>query len=526
MSFLRLTSVRDRDFVESLILASFLAMAPYSYLGSGLEQYLILSLALVLTGMISRVLFSAAIILLVFISTIAVHLKTTWGLSFLESRIEVALIAPGFEVVEYVRSYLGLTDALLLACNIVLLFFCFRAVGRFKDRSLLLHAVSVAILVPIVTTFLVAKHHRIPGFLPVKFVTITYETIARLNKVGSRHIAVQTPGAGSSCGTGPYDTVVVVLGEAVLKDRMGIYGYTKPTTPFLESIDPFVFDAISPGNQTRFSVPMMLTSATASDFAPFYHSPSIITRLKNCGFDTYWVSNQGRVGRYETNITTIAMEADHTVFANNLGYQQSGYDGDIVKRLVEVVDTSSAKRAIFVHLLGSHSAYDRRYPKDYALSLALDVESHYDNSIYYSDHVLSEIYENFRSDDLLFVYVSDHGEVVTNEEFGHGYYPSYRDEFRIPLIVWSKHEERPSKVMESSRGRVINTESFDHLLTYLIGMDNEAGLSFSRSVFSLDPANKMDYAKLKEYGAERALLAAAQPTPDRINAISVRISTD
>ncbi len=489
MSMVNRSSARrgDRDFVISLVLASFLAMAPYPYLGSGLKLYLVLSLALVLAGMISRVVFSSAIFLLVFISTITVHLKTNWGLSFLESRIEVALIAPGFEVAEYIRSYLGLTDALLLACNILSLFFCFRAVGRFKDRSLLLHTVSLAILVPIATTLLVAKPHRIPGFFPVKFVTITYETVLRLNKVGSRHIAGQTLEAGSSCGTGPHNTVVVVLGEAVLKDRMSIYGYSKPTTPFLESIDPFVFDAISPANQTRFSVPMLFTSATASDFAPFYHSPSIITRLKNCGFDTYWISNQGRAGRYETNITTIAMEADHTVFVNNLGYQQSGYDGDIVKQLVEVVDTGSAKRAIFVHLIGSHAAYDRRYPKDFALLSELDVDSHYDNSIYYTDHVLSEIYDTFRSDDLLFVYLSDHGEVVDNDEFGHGFYPSYRDEFRIPLIVWSKHEELPSKVMASSMGRVINAESFDHLLAYLLGLDKDAGLSYSGSVFSLDP---------------------------------------
>ena len=411
MASLSLTRQGDRDFVVSLLLASFLAMAPY--FGGNLRLSLILAVTLFLIGMVSRIAYSFTIILLVFISAIAIHVRAHWGMSFLDSRVEAALIAPGFEVVEYVYSYFALTDALVLACNILTLFFCFRAVGRFKDRSLLLHAVSVVVLVPVVTMLLVAKHHRIPGFLPVKFVTTTYETSERLNKVGSRHRVEQAASAGASCGTEPYDTVVVVLGEAVLKDRMSIYGYSRPTTPFLESIDPFVFDAISPGNQTRFSVPMMFTSATVSDFSRFYQSPSIITRLKNCGFDTYWISNQGRAGRYETNITTIAMEADHTVFINNLGWQQAGYDGEVVKHLAEVEDTGPGKRAIFVHLIGSHLAYDSRYPEDYALSPGVDVESHYDNSIFYTDHVLSEIYNTFRSDDLLFVYSSDHGRSST-----------------------------------------------------------------------------------------------------------------
>ena len=69
---------------------------------------------------------------------------------------------------------------------------------------------------------------------------------------------------------------------------------------------------------------------------------------------------------------------------------------------------------------------------------------------------------------------------------------------------------------------MINTESFDHLLTYLLGMEKEAGLSYSRSVFSIDPINKMDYAALKEYRDERAFLATVKLAPDRVSGILAR----
>jgi glucan phosphoethanolaminetransferase (alkaline phosphatase superfamily) len=254
----------------------------------------------------------------------------------------------------------------------------------------------------------------------------------------------------------------------------------------------------------------MLTSATVSDFSRFYRSPSIVTHLKNCGFDTYWISNQGRAGRWETNVTTIAMEADHTVFVNSLPYQ-FGYDEKIIAQLGGTEKSRSRKRAFFVHLTGSHAEYQSRYPEALGLMSGVDVVSHYDNSIFYTDYVLSKIFDRFKNDELLFVYVSDHGEIVSNEKFGHGGDETYRDEYRIPLIVWSKHQKRLSTLMESTVGKVINTESFDNFLRYLLGMDRTARLSYSDTVIAVDPANTKNYSELNRFGERDMLQAAVQP---------------
>ena len=505
----------DKQFLLSVVLASFLVMAPY--LGSSLRVSVIVALTLVLAGIVSRMFFSLAITLLVVASTIAFHVKTNWGMTYLDSRVEVALIAPAFEVIEYIHSYFSISDTLVLIGNLLSLFFCWRAVTRFRDRTLFLHTIAIVVLVPVVTMLLLTKHNRIGKLLPLQFVATTYDTFMRVDRVSNRQLGAQLEPAGEVCGDAIYDTVVVIVGEAALSDRMSVYGYPKPTTPFLESVDPFVFDAISPGNQTRFSIPMILTPANVSNFSTFYESPSVITRLKNCGYETHWFSNQGRAGRYETNTTTIAMEADHTHFINNLGWQEAGYDGQLVERLATQVSDDSGKRAIFVHLIGSHIGYSQRYPDEFALSPGVDMESHYDNSIFYTDHVLSEINRLFQGDDSLFVYLSDHGEVVSNEKFGHGHFPSYGEEFRIPLVVWSQHDERPAKLAESSAGRVINAESFDNLLTYLVGIENGANPSYSTTVFSIDPMNKMDHASLSDFVRPRALSAALRAASDNVS---------
>jgi len=505
----------------SVVLASFLVLAPY--LGANLKVSAIVALALVLTGMVSRVVFSLAIILLAFSSTIAFHVRTQWGMTYLDSRVEVALIAPAFEVAEYIHSYFTVADSLVVAGNLLALFFCWRAVMLFRNRTLVLHALSIVVLVPIVAIFLVSKMQRIGKLLPLQFAATTYDTFMRVDRLSNRQLSAQLAPTDEVCGDAIYETVVVIVGEAALRDRMSVYGYPKPTTPFLESVGPIAFDAISPGNQTRFSVPMMLTNANVANFATFYESPSVITRLNNCGFETHWFSNQGRAGRYETNITTIAMEADQTHFINNLGWQEAGYDGQLIAHLTTAVNSDAGKKAIFVHLIGSHVGYSQRYPKEFSLTPGIDMESHYDNSIYYTDHVLSEIHELFQGDDALFVYLSDHGEVVSNEKFGHGHYPSFGEEFRIPLVVWAQNDERAAKLAESSVGRVINAESFDSVLTYLVGIDEEARPSYSRTVFSIDPMNKMDHANLSDFvrppNLSAAVHAGAHPVSDPMRSI-------
>lgn len=60
-----------------------------------------------------------------------------------------------------------------------------------------------------------------------------------------------------------------------------------------------------------------------------------------------------------------------------------------------------------MHIVGSHPSQNRRYPKDFD-----KFSSYYDNSIFYTDHILSRLKTMFMkamNKAAVVIYVSDHG---------------------------------------------------------------------------------------------------------------------
>ena len=291
--------------------------------------------------------------------------------------------------------------------------------------------------------------------------------------------------------------MVVVIGESSSADHNVLYGCNGGWRSSLEGLDLVHLRAISPSNQTRYSVPIMLTGATAADFPRFFQAPSLVSDLKACGYKTYWLSNQPRVGRHEDNIASVSREADIALFLTE-GGETKHYDGELVEKLRLIGNNGDAavKRAFFIHLAGSHVDYRTRVPADFAPQAA-DRTQTYDATIRYTDTVLRDLFEVFPRQSLLFMYGSDHGEVLLESEmFGHGFVPSYQNEYRIPLLVWSSDGERLSRLTGYIGERTVNTESFDRIVRFLAGIEPDpSGVSFGRQV--MDAAKQLvDYDKL------------------------------
>ncbi|NPA27297.1 MAG: sulfatase-like hydrolase/transferase, partial [Chloroflexi bacterium] len=118
------------------------------------------------------------------------------------------------------------------------------------------------------------------------------------------------------------------------------------------------------------------------------------------------------------------------------------------------------------------------------------------------DIVLAKILDLFRpyQDDLLFVYLADHGEIVSENKNGHGYSPAYQEEYRTPFILWSSHATPPWKDIKStlaSSTGVFNLDAFDHLFLYLAGVVPSYHFQVSSQVFELDRV--VDYYDLLPY---------------------------
>jgi glucan phosphoethanolaminetransferase (alkaline phosphatase superfamily) len=293
-----------------------------------------------------------------------------------------------------------------------------------------------------------------------------------------------------------YDRVVIVLGESAVTDHMSVFGYPRPTTPFAQASKAHAFEALSPANQTRYALAMMLTAATPDNFDVFFHSHSLISLLRSCGMHTLWVSNQGRRGRYDSFSSSIALEADESIFLNEWSWTNVTYDGQIVNELHKRHVADGRRQATFVHLIGSHVKYRERYPPGFGFPKVAGLIDEYDNSLLYTDYVLSQLVGMLYDRSTLVVYVSDHGQMVSEDKFGSGFLPGYREEFRTPLLIWTADSVSIARVKDELGGATLNLESFDNLISYLVGISPSPQLSTRDIVAVLSPSHLRQYHDL------------------------------
>lgn len=209
---------------------------------------------------------------------------------------------------------------------------------------------------------------------------------------------------------------------------MHAYGYQRETTPWLDQAlkkpENLLFTRAY-SNHTH-TVPVLtyaLTERNQYNQIPLEKAYSIIEVAKAAGYKTYWLSNQIKYGVYDTPIAAIASSADEEIWINGNSGKTTWtdhFDGELAERL-KTIDLDQGENALIViHLMGSHTDYQERYPKKQEKFAVKEKKKRrinsYDNTVVYTDSVLHEIYDimqrknNFQG----MVYFSDHGEDMQN----------------------------------------------------------------------------------------------------------------
>ena len=499
---------RHRRQVLACLFLSLAVLAPFVVrLSNGAPQlkvdHLWLAVALCALAIVSRLLFGLACLLLLVAAVILQHIGRHWGKGQLDARLDVLYEAPGSEIFEYLHSHVDGIDALFLAgaAGLAALLWVVLRTNSRPVRMRLAGAVIVALALGFA---LLKPGYGISTFPPFALAKEVVASKSRLDRLSRRAAFLTSEPMGAVECRIPYDKIVVVLGESAVSDHMGMFGYARPTTPFASRSGAHAFDALSPSNQTRISLALMLTRTAPEAFEGFYRTHSLVSELRACGFRTTWISNQGRRGSSDSFSSSIAAEADEQVFLNELSWKDVKLDGAIVGELESRGVFRRSRQATFVHLIGSHSEYDKRYPEGFGFPNLPDTVSQYDNSILYTDHVLSDLYRRFAGGSLLFIYVSDHGQVVSNGLHGSGFSPGYQEEFRAPLLVWTADTAAIETLRRAIGGSRVNLESFDDIVRYLSGLSTTLEVSSRSTVSVLTPGNLEDYRELGTFAEETA----------------------
>ena len=289
-------------------------------------------------------------------------------------------------------------------------------------------------------------------------------------------------------------TLVLIIGESLRRDRMSAYGYARPTTPNLDARRDKILlfeGAISPSNQTVPSLTKMLTPATVLEPDRFLTEPSILAAAVKAGYRVYWLSNQGRVGAFDSLISLIAHDAQTTVFTNTEFYG-TVYDEALLHPLQVALKDPAPHKLIVMHMLGSHQSYRNRYPAEKAYFQAKDyidqcsseeqatTLSEYDNSVRYTDEVLGGILRELdKQPNSVLLFVSDHGERLYENGgtmCGHGFPEPSRIEFDVPYFLWCQSACPRSWKRSHAKNRSIpfSTENLFHTAANLLGIEMES----------------------------------------------------
>lgn len=253
----------------------------------------------------------------------------------------------------------------------------------------------------------------------------------------------------------------LVIGETARKHNFSKFGYHRKTSPNLDTISNlFAFNQVTTNsNLTSLSIPFILTRATPNNISPKFSEPAVINGFKEAGFKTYWISNQsigvGSVFGFYSSLADVYKNTSVSLDAAN-------YDDTLFPVLTNVLnDTSTKKKFIIIHTLGSHFRYNYRYPEEFnkfkpSLTRDLSLENtsniskkqelinSYDNSILFTDYVLNNFIQQLKKENAVsyLYYISDHGENLYDDETEkllHAYIKPTRYEMEIPLFIWTSN---------------------------------------------------------------------------------------
>jgi len=260
------------------------------------------------------------------------------------------------------------------------------------------------------------------------------------------------------------NTLVWVIGESSTKHNWSLYGYERKTTPLMDSIkdELLIFQNIKAA--APITVPAfekMLTPATIEQPNLWKSEPSILQIAKKAGYHTYWISNHTTDAH--NGITYIFAHQADEIYMTNRGKArgEGSYDASVLPAYKKALADPYDKKLILVHLLGSHPAYNFRYPEEYAkftgifndkitkelsdrgvADWAISFRNFYDNSVLYGDYIrytlLKLLQDSKEANHAAWLYHPDHGEDVCHHDNFSGHNQNAKEQWEIPMIFWSE----------------------------------------------------------------------------------------
>ncbi|WP_232313381.1 phosphoethanolamine transferase [Enterovibrio coralii] len=252
------------------------------------------------------------------------------------------------------------------------------------------------------------------------------------------------------------NVIVLVVGETSRAMNYSLNGYQRDTNPHLSKEGVISFQHVtSCGTATAVSVPCMFSIMTHGTYkaTTARHQEGVLDVLKHANVDVSWIDNDGGCKGVCDRIEHVNIEAKD--FPKECAHGTC-YDSVLLNGLADRVKNAQSDTVIVLHLIGSHGpTYFERYPPEFRVFTPTcdtadiqnctrqQVVNTYDNTIVYTDYVLSQVIDILRSNDnahqTAMLYLSDHGESLGEDGiYLHGlpYGIAPKEQKSVPMILW------------------------------------------------------------------------------------------
>ncbi|WP_193017351.1 phosphoethanolamine transferase [Proteus sp. FME41] len=302
----------------------------------------------------------------------------------------------------------------------------------------------------------------------------TFHENRQIRKIASQEVVHQY-----SKNNDNTEIYILIIGESVRRDHLGIYGYPYDTTPNLrkEKSNLILFNQVySPAPVTILSVPISLSNIGLEQLQDKSHyADNIVSLANHAGFKTYWLSNQGKGSQKTSVISVIANMAQ-----NKKWNEFIGYDEELLPYLDKTLnEPSTQKKLIILHTYGSHEPACNRFPsQDLKKFTQQEDDNCYDSSIAYTDKLINNIIERVKGKPATILYFADHAlqRLDKNREvrYHHGVNTPRKEAYDIPLFIWYSPSTTQPVISNEILSQPYSTANNYWLLSSWLGIEHHS----------------------------------------------------
>ncbi len=362
-------------------------------------------------------------------------------------------------------------------------------------RELGIKALGMAVAAACVAILLLVFYQNFASLVrnhrELRFMLVPHNVVAGVHGHLKRYLAApivlevvgaDASRAGSTARTDKLSLTIVVVGETARAANFSLNGYQRPTNPELAHQNVLSFTDVSAcGTSTAVSLPCMFLDVGRDRFETTLalRRESLLDVLQRAGIAVTWRNNN-------SGCKGVCDRVPYEDLANMQvpGLCRDGecYDEILLHGLQAYIDKLGRDAVVVLHMKGSHGpAYFKRYPPPFEIftpvcdTVQLDrcaresIVNAYDNSLRYTDHVLSLTIEllrrNARRFDTAMLYVSDHGESLgENGLYLHGipYALAPREQIHVPMLLWLSEGLRERLRIDTACLEARRREPFSH----------------------------------------------------------------